>query len=180
MAGNVDLSAVAFTSDRLSLRAFVASDIAEAFAGATPTVARFMSWDPFPSVAAFADAWREWLPRMQAGTDLPLTLRLRSGGEFLGVAGVHAIGGAEVTTGLWLKEAVHGRGYGREAIAAIVTWASAKLGAKTFIYPVVEQNLPSRRLAESLGGIIAGRRVLKKASGAVFDQVVYRISAPAK
>jgi RimJ/RimL family protein N-acetyltransferase len=173
-----DLSAVAFTSDRLSLRAFAAGDVPEAFAEATPTIARFMSWEPFPSVEAFIDAWCEWLRRMRAGEDLPLTVRLRSTGEFLGVAAIHDIGGAEVTTGIWIKEALHGRGYGREAIAAIVKWASASIGAKTFIYPVVEQNHPSRRLAESLGGVIVGSRVLKKASGAVFDQVVYRIPAP--
>jgi hypothetical protein len=43
------------------------------------------------------------------------------------------------------------------------------------IYPVVEQNIPSRRLAESLGGSIVGTLELRKPSGAVFQEAVYRI-----
>jgi len=171
----LDLSAIALTSDRLSLRAFTAHDAAEAFNNATAAVTRFMAWDPSPSLEAFAAVWREWLPRMRAGTDAFLVLRLRSTGEFLGAAGLHGIGGPEMELGIWLKEAAHGVGYGREAIAAIATWAATHLAAESFIYPVVEQNRPSRRLAESLGGVVVGGRVLRKASGVVLDEVVYRV-----
>jgi RimJ/RimL family protein N-acetyltransferase len=94
--------------------------------------------------------------------------------SFLGAAGLHDIGNEEPEIGIWLKEAAHGLGYGREAIAAMVAWASTNVGATSVIYPVVEINHPSRRLAESLSGVIAGHRVLKKAK-ASFNEVVYRI-----
>jgi hypothetical protein len=45
------------------------------------------------------------------------------------------------------------------------------------IYPVAKQNLPSRRLAESLHGTIVAERNLRKSSGVVLDEVVYRIPA---
>jgi RimJ/RimL family protein N-acetyltransferase len=97
--------------------------------------------------------------------------------EFLGVAGVHRIGSPEPEVGIWIRETAHGRGYGRESIEAIVKWAPANIGAEAFIYPVVTQNHPSHRLAQSLHGSIVGARELRKSGGAVFDQVVYRIPA---
>jgi RimJ/RimL family protein N-acetyltransferase len=171
----VDLRSIALTSLRLSLRSFTAADAAESFAATTPTLTRFMSWDPSPSLEAFADVWRAWLPRIASGTDLPLAIRLKTTAEFLGMAGLHHIGSPEPEIGIWIKEAAHGLGYGREAIAAIIAWAREKVGAAAFIYPVAVPNHPSRHLAESLGGALVGTRQLRKPSGMVLDEVVYRI-----
>ena len=52
------------------------------------------------------------------------------------------------------------------------------MGAAGFIYPVAVANGPSRRLAESFGGALVGRRELRKPSGVLLDEVVYRIPAP--
>jgi RimJ/RimL family protein N-acetyltransferase len=175
--GLTDLSATAFTSERLTLRAFAADDAPEAFRFATPAITRFMSWEPSPSLTAFAEIWQQDLMRTRVGSDLSLVLRLRSTAEFIGVAGVHRIGNPEVETGIWIKEAAHGLGYGREAIAAIVKWGAATIGAAAFIYPVAEQNHASRRLAERLGGVVVGNRVLNKPNGVQFNQLVYRIPA---
>jgi RimJ/RimL family protein N-acetyltransferase len=173
---SVDLRSIALTSLRLSLRPFTAADAAESFAASTPTLTRFMSWDPSLSLEAFAEVWSEWLPRIASGTDLPLVVRRKTTGEFLGMAGLHHIGSPEPEVGIWIKEAAHGLGYGREAIAAIIAWASEKVGAAAVIYPVAVQNHPSRHLAESLGGTLVGTRQLQKPSGVVLDEVVYRIS----
>jgi RimJ/RimL family protein N-acetyltransferase len=177
MGAESDLTSIKLVANRLSLRTFTPADAPEIFAAVNPAITRFMSWDPSPSPAAFAEVWRQWLPRMTAGTDLSLVIRLTSTNEFLGVAGVHRIGSTEPEVGIWLKEAAHGLGYGREAIAAIVQWAPAHIGAAALIYPVAKQNLPSRRLAESLHGAIIGERNLRKSSGVVLDEVVYRIPA---
>ena len=172
-----DLRAVAIESKRLSLRSFTDADAAESFAAATLVVTRFMGWDPAPSPAAFAEIWHEWLPRMAAGTDVMLTIRLRSTGEFLGVAGLHRIGTPEPEPGIWIKEQAQGIGYGREAIAAAIVWAARALGVTSFEYPVAVANRRSRRVAESLGGVLVGTRVLVKPSGVALDEVVYRIPA---
>jgi RimJ/RimL family protein N-acetyltransferase len=172
----VDLRSIALTSTRLALRSFTAADAPESFAATTPTLTRFMAWDPSPSLEAFAEVWSEWVPRIASGTDLPLVVRLKSTGEFLGMVGLHHISGLEPEIGIWIKEAAHGLGYGREAIATTIAWASEKLGVAGCIYPVAVQNHPSRHLAESLGGTFVGTRQLRKPSGVVLDEVVYRIS----
>jgi RimJ/RimL family protein N-acetyltransferase len=175
MGAESDLTSIELFANRLKLRTFTPADAPEIFAAVGPAITRFMSWDPSPSPAAFAEVWRQWLPRMTAGTDLSLVIRLRVTDEFLGVAGVHHIGSAEPEVGIWLKETAHGLGYGREAIAAIVQWTPAHIGAAALIYPVAKQNHPSRRLAESLYGTIVGERILRKPGGVVLDEVVYRI-----
>jgi RimJ/RimL family protein N-acetyltransferase len=172
-----DLSAIEITSTRLCLRSFKAEDAAESFAEATPTLTRFMGWDPSPSLAAFAEIWRDWLPKMAAGTDLALTVRLQSTGEFLGMAGLHCIGRPEPEIGIWVKEAAHGVGYGREAVAAVVAWHSRESGTNGFTYPVAIENRRSRSLAESLGGRLVGTRELRKPGGVVLDEVVYLVPA---
>jgi RimJ/RimL family protein N-acetyltransferase len=173
------LTGITIVSERLSLRSFRPADAPEIFEAASVTITRFMAWDPSPSIESFADTWRQWIPRMAAGTELHLVSRLASTDEFLGVAGLHGVGTPEPEVGIWIKEMAHGLGYGRETIAAIVKWASAHVGAKAFIYPVIEQNQPSRRLAESLHGIIVGARKLQKSNGIILDEVVYRIPAVA-
>jgi RimJ/RimL family protein N-acetyltransferase len=179
MTARRDLTGTAFASARLSLRAFAAVDAPEIFAAASPAISRFMTWDPPSSLAAFAEIWPDWLRRMSVGSELHLVIRLASTGEFLGVAGLQAIGVSEPTVGLWIKEVAHRRGYGRESIAAIIDWSAAHVGAAAVTYPVVEQNLASRRLAESLRGVVMGTKELRKTSGAVFREVVYRIPAAA-
>jgi RimJ/RimL family protein N-acetyltransferase len=177
MSSESDLAGITLFANRLALRTFTPADAPEIFAAVSPTITRFMAWDPSPSLAAFAEVWRQWLLRMAAGTDLSLVIRLYAADEFLGVAGIHGIGGAEPEVGIWLKETAHGLGYGREAIGAIVKWAPAQIGAAALIYPVAKQNHPSRRLAESLHGILVGERNLRKSSSVVLDEVIYRIPA---
>jgi hypothetical protein len=45
----------------------------------------------------------------------------------------------------------------------------------SFEYPVAVENRRSRRVAESLAGVVVGTRMLRKPSGVVLDEVIYRI-----
>jgi RimJ/RimL family protein N-acetyltransferase len=173
-----DLEDIELASARLTLRSFTATDAGEAFAAVTPGLTRFLGWDPSPSLAAFAEVWKEWLPAMAAGTDLMPAIRLKATGEFLGMAGLHGIDRSETEVGIWIKAAAHGMGYGREAVATLVSWAYASDKVAEVIYPVVVNNRPSRHLAESLGGVLIGNRQMRKPSGEVLDEVVYRIPPP--
>jgi RimJ/RimL family protein N-acetyltransferase len=170
----MDLRTLVLTSARLNLAAFQPSDAPEIFAAVTPRITRFMSFDPEPSLEAFAAVWRGWLPQMAAGTELFLVLRRKESGEFLGVAGLHELGAADPTAGLWLKEAAQRQGYGPEAVAAMIDWAAGGTGARAVLWPVFEANRPSRRLAEGLGGRVIGTKRLLK--GAIeHPEVIYRI-----
>jgi RimJ/RimL family protein N-acetyltransferase len=174
----MDLSSVSLSSQRLVLKSFSSDDAREAFLLATPTIARFMSWEPAPSFEAFERIWQNWIPKMRAGTDASLTVRHKPSLEFLGIAGLHNTDAIEPEVGIWIKEFQHGYGYGREAVATIVAFVGSDLGKQAVLYPVVEQNGPSRRLAERLGGKVIGTRLLRKAAGVEHPEVVYRIPAP--
>jgi RimJ/RimL family protein N-acetyltransferase len=169
----MDLSSVSLSSQRLLLRSFTGNDAREAFEEATPNIARFMSWEPASSFEEFTPIWQSWIPKMYAGTDVSFAVRHKPSMEFLGAAGLHNINTDEPEAGIWIKESLHGYGYGREAVATIVAFAGDALSKRAVLYPVVEQNGPSRRLAERLGGRIIGARLLRKGPG-----VVYRIPTP--
>jgi len=81
-------------------------------------------------------------------------------------------------TGVWIKESAQGRGYGREAVAAVIKWASEKFRPSGFLYPVVDENTPSRRLAETLGGKIIGTRQRHKHGDEERKLLLYRIPSP--
>jgi RimJ/RimL family protein N-acetyltransferase len=172
----MDLSSISLSSQRLLLKSFTGDDAREAFEAATPAIARFMSWEPASSFESFAPIWQSWIPKMQAGTDAFVAVRHKPSLEFLGAAGLHNIDADEPEAGIWIKQPQHGYGYGREAVATIVAFAAEHLDKRAVVYPVVEQNGPSRRLAESLGGTIIGARLLRKATGE-HPEVVYRIPA---
>jgi hypothetical protein len=52
----------------------------------------------------------------------------------------------------------------------MAVWASKRYHPQHFIYPVAEQNSASRRIAESLGSSLSGRREHTK-----YDCVVYHV-----
>jgi RimJ/RimL family protein N-acetyltransferase len=174
----MDLSSVSLSSPRLLLKSFAGDDAREAFEAATPAIARFMSWEPASSFESFAPIWQSWIPKMHAGTDVSFAVRHKPSQEFLGAAGLHHIDADEPEVGIWIKASHHGHGYGREAVATVVTFAANNLCKRAVVYPVVEENGPSRRLAESLGGIVIGSRLLRKSGGIKHPEVIYRIPAP--
>jgi hypothetical protein len=55
---------------------------------------------------------------MVAGIDVSFAVRLASNHEFLRIVALHHIDALEPEVGIWIKEATHGYGFGREAIAA--------------------------------------------------------------
>lgn len=174
----MDLTKTILSSTRLRLKAFEREDAPEIFAAVTPSLTRFMAFDPSPSFEAFSEIWPSWIPKMASGAELFLVMRLALTGEFLGMVGLHNIGDQEPEAGVWIKEAAHGFDYGQEAVSMLITWAARTIRVRGIVYPVVEQNQPSRRVAENLSGEIVGRRRLKKSDDLEFPMVVYRIPVP--
>jgi RimJ/RimL family protein N-acetyltransferase len=59
----------------------------------------------------------------------------------------------------------------------MIAWAAAQAGAGAVLWPVVEANRPSRRLAEGLGGAVIGAGRWRKGD-VEHPEVVYRIPVP--
>ncbi|WP_174920491.1 GNAT family N-acetyltransferase [Burkholderia metallica] len=157
-------------SHRLSIVPFSALDADEAFPCITQTLTRLMSWEPPKDRAEFDRVWQSWLPTIIDRTDLVFTIRERGSMAFLGLAGLHRAKSESPELGIWIREDRHGEGFGREAVKWVARWASAALNSSEFTYPVAEENRGSRRIAESLGGVIVECYDTSK-----YRCVVYRI-----
>jgi RimJ/RimL family protein N-acetyltransferase len=173
-----DLSQTLIMSARLTLRAFTAADAPETFAETNDRIAKYMSWNLPVSEKAFRAIWQGHISNMKAGKELHLVIRLTITNEFIGRAGLHPADANLLETGVWIKESAHGHGYGREAVAAVIKWASATFHPSGFLWPVVDENTPSRRLAKALRGEIIGTRQRHKAGDKDRTLLLYRIPAP--
>nr|WP_084085537.1 GNAT family N-acetyltransferase [Cupriavidus sp. USMAA2-4] len=162
-------------SSRLSIKPFSASDADATFPCITLSLTRLMSWEPPPDRESFDLVWQAWLPAIAEGTDFVFAVRQRDSGGFLGLAGLHHVKSPSAELGIWIREDRHREGIGREAVSLVATWASRELGIDRFTYPVAEENYPSRRIAESLGGVVAERRLIPK-----YKYVIYQIPSQLK
>ncbi|CAI0768514.1 GNAT family N-acetyltransferase [Serratia entomophila] len=165
-----DLSQCRVDTDRLLIAPFTAADADDVYQAITPTLTRFMNFEPEESPEAFANVWQGWLPLIREGEEVIFIARLREGKQFVGTGGVHNLHSHTPELGIWVKENLHGQGYGREIVQAMALWASERYRPQHFLYPVAEQNTASRRIAESLGGVVAGKRENIK-----YDCVVYQV-----
>ena len=170
-----DLRRTTIPSERLSLTSFEQADAGAVFAAIDRTLARFMVWDPPTSLEAFERTGADWLARMEKGSDLPLLIRAAATRELLGMATLQNLDTSEPRLGIWLKEGAHGKGYGREAAHALLNWLRDAMRVEFVHYPVVAGDIPSKRLAEALGGKKGGSHAHRKAWGAELKVLEYRI-----
>lgn len=172
----MDLSVLTLTTDRLRLSAYCEADAAGIHAYVTPTMTRYLSFDPLESVDELIALDHVWVEHSRAGTEVAVTVRQIDNGSFVEMAGLHYCDDPEPEVGIWIREGFHGRGFGKEAIAALAHFTGDVLGEAAVIYLVVDANTCSRRIAEGLGGTIIDHRVLHKPSGLKQPLVVYRIA----
>ena len=94
------------------------------------------------------------IQRREKWEELQMTILDKITREFLGNAWLHGI--KESIPELWIriKKAAHGKKIGREAVAALEAWAQQNLNFDYIEYPVDKDNIWSRKIAESLNGIV--------------------------
>ncbi|MDP8249507.1 GNAT family N-acetyltransferase [Pseudochrobactrum saccharolyticum] len=140
------------TTQRLKLRIYAPQDAAEMYSHITPTLTRFMAWEPPASYEEFLENKPLWEERFLKGTDYHFVARDIRSGRYIGIVGVHRATTTTPEFGVWMCEDVHGQGFGKEAVTAVFGWAKEMLQADYFVYPVAEENRASRKIAETLGG----------------------------
>jgi RimJ/RimL family protein N-acetyltransferase len=140
------------SSTRLCLKPFTSDDADECYACITPTLTKYMSWDPPQDRNAFENIWQTWLITIQDESDWVFVIRDQLNDEFLGLVGFHQAKQPRPELGIWIREDRHGFAYGKEAVTAIADWASRHFNFEAFIYPVAIENYASCRIAESLNG----------------------------
>ncbi|MEM6714123.1 MAG: GNAT family N-acetyltransferase [Cyanobacteria bacterium P01_C01_bin.147] len=169
-----DLTALRMAGDRVVLRSVQASDAADIFAEFTATITRYM----VPQLADTIDDTLAFIANSQAGrrAQTDIVLVITHDREFLGCCGLHLTQGARtLELGIWLKQAAHGHGYGREAITTLAAWAIVNLDFDYAIYPVDRANIPSRKIPEALSGYVMAEKQVAAMTGHLLDEVVYKI-----
>ena len=163
-------------TERLHLVATHERYAEDVFATFTDEITTYM----FPAPAKAIDETVEFLRSARAATesgrDLQVVILHGQSDEFLGHGGIHRLETRTPELGIWIKLVAHRNGYGMEAVAGLVEWASANLDFDYLIYPVDRRNAASRRIPEALGGVVAAEYKQTNSSGNQLDLLEYRIS----
>jgi ribosomal-protein-alanine N-acetyltransferase len=174
-ASRPDLETIEILAARVALRPVRMIDAESIFEEFTPEITKYM-FPRSPTVIAETESFiRESTESRRAGTELTLVITSRATCEFLGCCGLHGMSDPyEPEVGIWIKKSAHGQRLGREAVAALCDWAFEHLVVTGIVYPVDRENLASRKIAESLQGVVFAEAPRQTMNG-VLDAVFYRI-----
>lgn len=162
---------------RLEIRPFDRSFLEEYAREFTAEITKYQYPDPFPDRETADRVLSGFVGEMERGNMLELVILTPDGG-FLG--SMEAFGLREETPelGLWLKRTAHGKGYGREALQALLEFLAAAGRYPYYIYEADVRNTPSIRLAESFRFEKGGREDVTTGSGKEFRLQLYRLFPP--
>lgn len=162
-----------FKSERLVFKCFEEQDVRESYECITPSLTRYLAWEKPRSLEEYAVVWQTWLRQMQKGEEYVFVIRHLQSNKFIGLVGVHQLKTQSPELGIWIREDEHSQAYGREAVYMIAKWISEHFDIEQFIYPVAEQNVASRRIAEALGGT-----VIEEVEKPKYLSLTYQIKVP--
>lgn len=141
----------------------------------TGEVARYLVFQPTGDIDDTRDFISLSREEMEQGTALKMVILDRVSGSFLGYVNLRLIDTREPKISIWIAKSEQGKGVGKQAVRAIMEWADGNLAYDFIRYPVASENVPSRRLAESLGGVIAGVGTFRNTNGEELEEIEYRI-----
>jgi [ribosomal protein S5]-alanine N-acetyltransferase len=172
----VDLLTVEIISERLCLIPILLVHEKDIFREFTSEITTYMFPKPAEDISETRAFIQESINDMKAGHNLQLVILKKETNEFLGCCGLHGFENPEIPEfGIWLKKDAQGFGYGKEAIHALYGWANHHLNVDYYIYPVDCNNIASRKIPESLSGIIIKEYIDQGLAGNKLDNVVYKI-----
>jgi len=173
-----DLGSITLNSERLMLSPVSRAFVEDMFNEFTADITRYMMPKPagnIDDICTFIDISRE---KMIAGDQLVMAILEAETVQFSGVCAIDGKEqGVTAELGVWLKKSAQGRKLGREAVALLVQWARDNLVLSHLTYPVDKNNLSSRKIAESLGGVVVSEGQRESQSGDRLDELVYQIDA---
>lgn len=171
----LDLENVVIKSDRLRLIPTSEKYAQDIFNEFTKEITTFMHPKAPETLDDVLNYIKTSVEKMKKGEELQVVILDKATNEFLGHGGINKLNTDTPEPGIWIKKGAHGLRYGREAVTALVEWVKKNLKFKYIMYPVDRRNIPSRKIAESLGGVIEAEYKEKNMSGDILDKVEYRI-----
>jgi ribosomal-protein-alanine N-acetyltransferase len=171
----LDLKNFILSSDRLTIIPVSEKYALDAFREFTPEISTYM----FPKVPESIEDTLSFIRQAQKDLadekELTVMILKKDSDEFLGCGGIHKIDTDKPEFGIWIKKSAHGQKYGREAITALKQWADQHLQYTYLVYPVDRRNISSRKIAESIGGVVEAEYQKPNLAGIILDEVEYRI-----
>ncbi len=171
----MDLSKVIIETKRLRLVPITSEYREEIFQEFTPEIARFMFPKSPDKIEETDDFIRSSEQELKDGKTLQIVVLKKEDGEFLGCGGINNVDTKTPEPGIWIKKSTHGSGYGKETVVGLKEWADKNLEYEYLRYPVDRRNIGSRRIAESLGGVIEKEYQSTGMGGQELDEVEYHI-----
>lgn len=174
----LDFLATRIEGDRVILSPVSIEHAKDIFNEFTEDITHYMMPKPLGSIAQTYEFIETCRKNMKDGFEMVFAITKIDNGEFIGICAIHGNEDPQIPElGIWIKKSAHGKKLGREAICHLTKWAKDNLVFSYFIYPVDRNNIPSRKIAESLGGVVLSERVRESMSGATLDEIVYKIEA---
>jgi len=171
----MDLTKTVIITERLQLVPLSQEYAQNIFENLTEEVATYMFARSPKKIEETLAYIHEQIPKMQNGEEFPVIILDKETGEFLGGSGAHKLQTKTPELGIWIKKDAHGNGYGKEAVTALKKWIDEHILYAYITYPVDKRNIPSRKIAESFGGVIEAEYKKENMSGNILDEVEYRI-----
>ncbi|MEK7623543.1 MAG: GNAT family N-acetyltransferase [Patescibacteria group bacterium] len=168
-----DILQVNIETKRLVLVPVSLAYAADAFREFTDEITWYMS-PATPKHQRDIEAWMiETIEKMSRREELACVILRKDTKEFLGCAGLHDIQTKAPHLGIWIKKGAHGYKYGREAMTAMKQWADTHLEYDHLVYPVALDNIASRKIPESLGGVVVKEYTQTTQNGHTWPYVEY-------
>lgn len=168
-------------TDRLVIRSPETTDLDDLQDTLCESMADLGPWIPWADHVPTREETAERIARYRAcfaeGSDMPMHLRRRSDGRFVGGVGVHrprtAVPACEI--GYWVRSGDGGRGYVTEAVSALIDHLFDRCALERVELRIDPANGPSRALAERLGFELEGilRANDRHWDGSLKDSCVY-------
>ena len=173
----LDLTDIEISSDRLLLTTRLKHYTKDIFREFNDDIIQYMFPKPAEIIEETIEFINDSMIGMREGWNLALAITIDQSGEFLGCCGLHGRGRHRTPElGIWIKKSAHGHKYGQETIHSLATWAVENIALDYIIYPVDRANIPSRKIAESLGGQVFAEKQVKTARGGYLDEVKYKLT----
>lgn len=172
----MNLTTIEITTDRLILKSLTPVWREDIFREFTDEITRYMVPKTPERIEETDTFIADSVKKMANGYELIVAITSATTNEFLGVAGIHQLDTTHPHLGIWIKKSAQGHTYGREAITALKEWLDREGYAYEYIaYGVSKANVASRKIAESLSGIVAREMKTMNQRGKELDEVEYRI-----
>jgi RimJ/RimL family protein N-acetyltransferase len=170
-----DLTTVILESERIILQPISLKYAEIIFQEFNSEVTKYTYSKPAENIGETLDFINQTIKNIKNKTDLVLTILKKNNEEFLGICGIHKIHTAKPELGIWLKQQAQGNNFGKEAIYLLKNWADRNLNYDYCLYSADRNNIPSRKISESLGGQIFHEYQLTNQSGTILNLLQYRI-----